>query len=129
MPTYVTLLKFTDKGIQTIKESPKRVDAAKQMAKAGGSQITARKSSCKIFSYRWPTSLVDVVSSMVIDGPKMKRQSHESGLPCVGPRSSSKRCRRTRILGECNASGGAALCKSVLADPKTTRSGTHRPRL
>ena len=39
MPTYVTLLKFTDKGIQTIKEAPKRVEAAKQMAKAGGAQI------------------------------------------------------------------------------------------
>ena len=32
MPTYVSLLKFTDKGIQTIKEAPKRVEAAKQMA-------------------------------------------------------------------------------------------------
>jgi uncharacterized protein with GYD domain len=41
MPTYVTLLKFTDKGIQTIKEAPKRVEAAKQMAKAGGAQIKA----------------------------------------------------------------------------------------
>jgi uncharacterized protein with GYD domain len=41
MPTYVTLLKFTDKGIQAIKDSPKRVEAAKQMAKAGGVQIKA----------------------------------------------------------------------------------------
>jgi uncharacterized protein with GYD domain len=41
MPTYVTLLKFTDKGIQNIKDSPKRVEAAKQMAKAGGAQIKA----------------------------------------------------------------------------------------
>ena len=41
MSTYVSLLKFTDKGIQSIKESPKRVEAAKQMAKAGGAQIKA----------------------------------------------------------------------------------------
>jgi uncharacterized protein with GYD domain len=41
MPTYVTLLKFTTKGIQTIKEAPKRIEAAKQMAKAGGAQIKA----------------------------------------------------------------------------------------
>ena len=41
MPTYVTLLKFTDKGIQAIKDSPKRVEAAKQMAKAAGAQIKA----------------------------------------------------------------------------------------
>jgi len=39
MPTYVTLLKFTDKGIQAIKDSAKRVEAAKQMAKAAGVQI------------------------------------------------------------------------------------------
>ena len=39
MPTYVSLLKFTDKGIQTIKETPKRVEAAKQMAKAAGAEI------------------------------------------------------------------------------------------
>jgi uncharacterized protein with GYD domain len=41
MATYVTLLKFTDKGIQTIKDAQKRVDAAKQMAQAGGAQINA----------------------------------------------------------------------------------------
>ena len=41
MPTYVTLLKFTDKGIKTIKEAPKRIEAAKQMAKASGAQMKA----------------------------------------------------------------------------------------
>jgi len=35
------LLKFTDKGIQTIKEAPKRVDAARKMAKAVGAGIKA----------------------------------------------------------------------------------------
>jgi uncharacterized protein with GYD domain len=41
MPTYVSLLRFTDKGIQTIKEAPKRVEAAKQMAKSAGCEIKA----------------------------------------------------------------------------------------
>ena len=41
MPTYVTLLNFTDKGIQTIKEAPKRIEAAKKMAKTAGAQIKA----------------------------------------------------------------------------------------
>ena len=39
MPTYVTLLKFTKKGIESIKDAPKRVEAARQMAKAGGADI------------------------------------------------------------------------------------------
>jgi uncharacterized protein with GYD domain len=38
MPTYITLLRFTQKGIESIKESPGRVDAAKKaFAAAGGS--------------------------------------------------------------------------------------------
>ena len=37
MPTYVTLLKWTDQGIRNIKESPQRLDAARQtMREAGG---------------------------------------------------------------------------------------------
>jgi uncharacterized protein with GYD domain len=30
MATYISLLKFTQKGAETIKEGPKRLDAAKQ---------------------------------------------------------------------------------------------------
>jgi uncharacterized protein with GYD domain len=41
MPTYVSLLKFTDKGIRTIKEAPQRVDAARKTAKAAGAEIKA----------------------------------------------------------------------------------------
>jgi len=41
MPTYVSLLKFTQKGVESIKQAPKRIEAAKQMAKAGGAQIKA----------------------------------------------------------------------------------------
>lgn len=36
MATYVILAKFTDQGIKTAKESPKRADAFKQMAKTFG---------------------------------------------------------------------------------------------
>ncbi len=39
MPTYVTLLKFTKKGIESIKDAPKRVEAARQMAKAAGAEF------------------------------------------------------------------------------------------
>ena len=39
MPTYVSLLKYTAKGIESIKGSPKRIEAAKQAAKAAGGQI------------------------------------------------------------------------------------------
>ena len=36
MFTYVSLLNFTDKGIQTVKDSPKRAAAAKEAAKKLG---------------------------------------------------------------------------------------------
>ena len=36
MFTYIGLLNFTDKGIQTIKDSPKRAAAAKEVAKKYG---------------------------------------------------------------------------------------------
>ncbi|PYQ71485.1 MAG: hypothetical protein DMG01_25560, partial [Acidobacteria bacterium] len=41
MPTYVTLLNLTQKGVETIKQSPQRVEAAKQMAKSAGGEIKA----------------------------------------------------------------------------------------
>ena len=36
MVTYVVLANFTDQGIRNVKESPKRADAFKQMAKTFG---------------------------------------------------------------------------------------------
>ncbi len=39
MPTYVTLINFTDQGIRNIKDSPKRLDAAKKMLKAMGGDL------------------------------------------------------------------------------------------
>ena len=33
MPTYVTLVKYTDQGVRNIKESPARLEAAKKVGK------------------------------------------------------------------------------------------------
>ena len=41
MPTYITLLHFTQKGIETIKEGPTRLDRAKQAFKAAGAEVKA----------------------------------------------------------------------------------------
>ena len=41
MPTYVTLLRFTQKGAETIKEGPSRLDAAKGRFRAAGAELKA----------------------------------------------------------------------------------------
>ncbi len=41
MPTYVTLIKYTQKGVENMKESPKRLDAAKELIKSMGGEIKA----------------------------------------------------------------------------------------
>ena len=41
MATYITLVKYTQKGIESIKESPQRLDAAKEAFKAFGSELKA----------------------------------------------------------------------------------------
>ena len=41
MATYLMLLNWTDQGIRNIKESPKRLDAAKQLAKDLGGEFKA----------------------------------------------------------------------------------------
>jgi len=41
MPTYVVLLHFTQKGIESIKEGPARLDRAKQTFKAAGGELKA----------------------------------------------------------------------------------------
>ena len=41
MPTYVVLLRYTQKGIETIKEGPARLDAAKKTFAAAGGSIKA----------------------------------------------------------------------------------------
>ena len=39
MPTYLTLAKWTQKGIQNIKESPERLDAFKKLVEASGGKV------------------------------------------------------------------------------------------
>jgi uncharacterized protein with GYD domain len=39
MPTYIVLARFTQEGIQNIKESPQRLDATKQIFESMGAKI------------------------------------------------------------------------------------------
>jgi uncharacterized protein with GYD domain len=41
MPTYVTLVHFTDQGMKNIKESPVRLDAVKRAFQAAGGELKA----------------------------------------------------------------------------------------
>ena len=41
MPTYVSLINWTDQGIRNIKDSPKRLDAAKKALKGLGGELKA----------------------------------------------------------------------------------------
>ena len=41
MPTYISLINFTQKGAETIKDGPKRLDAAKQRFRAAGAELKA----------------------------------------------------------------------------------------
>ena len=39
MPTYVTLIRYTEQGVRNIKESPARLDAAKKAFAAAGGEL------------------------------------------------------------------------------------------
>ena len=39
MPTYITLFQWTQKGIENVKDSPKRLDAAKKVIGAAGGKM------------------------------------------------------------------------------------------
>lgn len=41
MPTYITLLSYTQKGIENIKDSPSRLDKARETIKTVGGQLKA----------------------------------------------------------------------------------------
>ena len=41
MASYIILLNFTQKGVETIKEGPSRLDRAKQAFKAAGAELKA----------------------------------------------------------------------------------------
>ena len=39
MPTYITLLRYTEQGVKNIKESPSRLDAARKAFKDAGANL------------------------------------------------------------------------------------------
>jgi len=39
MPTYITLGRWTQQGIERVKESPKRLDGFKQLVKSAGGEV------------------------------------------------------------------------------------------
>ena len=41
MPTYISLLNWTDQGIRNVKDSPKRLDAVKKSLKELGGEVKA----------------------------------------------------------------------------------------
>jgi uncharacterized protein with GYD domain len=41
MPAYITLIRFTQKGVDTIKEGPSRLEAAKKSFEAAGGKMTS----------------------------------------------------------------------------------------
>lgn len=41
MPTYVSLINYTDQGVRNIKDGPKRLDAAKKLIKDMGGELKA----------------------------------------------------------------------------------------
>ncbi|MBW2487679.1 MAG: GYD domain-containing protein [Deltaproteobacteria bacterium] len=41
MPTYITLVRYTQKGVENMKDSPKRLDTAKEVFKSMGAEIKA----------------------------------------------------------------------------------------
>ncbi len=58
MPTYIALSHFTDQGVRTVKDTTKRADAVRDMAKKFG--VTARE-------FYWTMGAHDVV--VVFDAP------------------------------------------------------------
>jgi uncharacterized protein with GYD domain len=41
MPTYIALIRFTQRGVDSIKESPSRLEAAKKAFEAAGGKMTS----------------------------------------------------------------------------------------
>ncbi len=39
MPTYITLVRWSQQGVEKIKESPARLDAIKQLVKSAGGEV------------------------------------------------------------------------------------------
>jgi hypothetical protein len=117
MPTYITLLRYTQQGTEKIKESPTRLEAAKQSVRAMGGELKA--------FYLVMGQYDGVVISELPDDPT-PRGSHSQprrGGTCArrrcGPTRrrntdrSSPRCPRGKARG--NADGEGVNCR-VYAD-------------
>jgi len=58
MARYIELLNWTDQGVKNVKESPKRLDAARQLAK---------KMGCEVRDFYMTTGACDMV--VIVDAP------------------------------------------------------------
>jgi uncharacterized protein with GYD domain len=58
MPTYIVLASFTEQGIKNVKDSPKRADAVKDLAKKSGATMK---------EMYWTLGQYDIVA--VVDAP------------------------------------------------------------
>jgi uncharacterized protein with GYD domain len=58
MARYIELLNWTDQGIKNVKDSPKRLDAARQLAK---------KMGCEVREFYMTTGACDMV--VIVDAP------------------------------------------------------------
>ena len=58
MPTYIVLGQFTDQGIRNVKDTSKRADAAKELAK---------KLGAKVLDLYWTIGRYDV--ALILDAP------------------------------------------------------------
>src|SRR5229473_1756362 len=115
MVTYIVLAKFTDQGIRNAKDSPKRADAFKQLAKTFG--VTVKD----IF---WTQGRYDIVT--IVEAPdESSAMSLSLSLGALGNvRTESLRafsdndiceCRTANrapysAAGECTMAGGAGGC-------------------
>ena len=70
MPTYMTLINYTQKGVENMKDSPNRLDAAKELFKSMGGELK---------SFYLAMGKYDAV--VIAEGPK----EYEPGTACCAP--------------------------------------------
>ena len=58
MPTYISLMHFTEKGVENIKESPARLDQAKKVFQSMGAELKA-----------WYLTLGEYDAVVIAEGP------------------------------------------------------------
>ena len=64
MPTFITLVNFTDQGIKNIKDSPKRAKAFQDLAK---------KSGCSVKELYWTQGQYDLIT--IVEAPDEQTMS------------------------------------------------------